>query len=235
MPKIVLIEKTGAVKTITVKDFTKETLYKKAGFKTSEGFSLQHTWGVEDGIDHSIQLYAKKTGRAGQENKYDFPPPVDSALFFGSCLLVGIDPQTGSVVDLESDDWEEIYEYLFGGFEDVGSNDSDDEDEDEEDIDTEDELDAIKKTTGTEVKQTKQGYAKDGFIVDDDEDEEDAYESEASDASCDTPPPKKRSAKGRKPAEKQTKKQTSTVIQVQLENDLQMEECESELSEESYE
>jgi hypothetical protein len=239
MPKIVLIEKSGVAKTLTVKDFTEETLYKKAGFKLSEGFSLQHTWGAEDGVDQSIKLYAKKNGRAGQENKYDFPPPVDSALFFGSCVLVGTDPKTGAVVDLESDDWEEIYEYLFGGFEDVGSDDSDGEGE--EDVDTDDELDAIRKTTGEEIKQTKQGYAKDGFIVDDDETEEDAYESEESDESGDTPipTPKKNAKKGRKPNASNKHANGSILSAGQLQNvaqdtDLKLEDCESELSEESY-
>lgn len=219
MPKIVVIDKSGTVKTVSVKDFTAETLYKKAGFKTGDGFKLQHTWGADDGLDHLIKLYAKKNGKAGQENKYDFPPPVDSALFFGQCILVGGDLTTGEVVDLTEDDWEEIYEFLFGGFEDL---DSDDEDDDEDDVETEDELETIQKTTGVIVKQTKQGYAKDGFIVDDDEEEED--EKSSDEESDDTPPPKKLLVKGRKPVAPQILTPVSQVV----------EDCESELSEESY-
>ena len=192
MPKIIIIEKTGTLKELNVKDFSEETLYKKAGLKSKEGFGLQHTWGPDDSIDHSIRLYAKKTGRAGQENKYDFPPPVDNVLFFGSCILVGHDVDTGEVVDLEEDDWEEIYEYLFGGFEDIGESDDDDE---EDDVDTEDELENIRKKTGVVVKQTKQGYAKDGFIVDDDEENDADEEFETEDSDEDTPPPKKRTTR----------------------------------------
>jgi hypothetical protein len=225
MPKIVIIEKSGTVKTVTVKDIAENTLYKKAGFKSGEGFVLQHTWGTEDGLDQSIKLYGKKTGRAGQENKYDFPPPVDEVLFFGSCVLVGSDPKTNNTIDLEEEDWEEIYDYLFGGFEDVGSEDSE-----EDDVDTEDELEEIKKNTGVVVKQTKQGYAKDGFIVDDEEEEDEEAEVESSDESYDTPP-KKIAAKGRKPAAAKTKPVQNVV---ESEPPLQMEDCESELSEESY-
>ena len=224
MPKIVIIEKSGTVKTAAVKDIAENTLYKKAGFKSGEGFVLQHTWGTEDGLDQSIKLYGKKTGRAGQENKYDFPPPVDEVLFFGACVLVGSDPKTNNTIDLEAEDWEEIYDYLFGGFEDVGSEDSE-----EDDVDTEDELAEIKKNTGVVVKQTKQGYAKDGFIVDD-EDEEGPDEPESSDESYDTPP-KKTATKGRKPAAAKTKPVQNVV---ESEPPLQMEDCESELSEESY-
>jgi len=234
MPKIVIIEKSGTLKTVSVKDFTEETLYKKAGLKTGEGFVLQHTWGVEDGLDQSIKLYAKKSGRAGQENKYDFPPPVDEVLFFGPCALVGSDLSTGKPVDLEEEDWEEIYEFLFGGFEDLGSDDSDD---DEEDLDTDEELDVIQKTTGTVVKQTKQGYVKDGFIVDDDESEPESEESLLSEESEDTPP-KKLLVKGRKPAAAKSTTSKSVPVavqpQTQIEMNLQIEDCESELSEESY-
>ena len=218
MTKIIIIEKVGTLKVLNVKDFSEDTLYKKAGLKSNEGFCLQHTWDRDDGLDHSIQLYAKKTGRAGQENKYDFPPPVDNTLFFGPCVLVGRDVDTGEVVDLEEDDWEEIYEYLFGGFEEIGESD----DEDEEDIDTEDELEAIQKKTGVVVKQTKQGYAKDGFIVDDDE-EEDTEESDE-----DTPPPKRRMTRNDSARNEKSK------IEVQPEDDTHVEDCESELSEESY-
>jgi hypothetical protein len=231
MPKIVIIEKSGTLKTVSVKDFTEETLYKKAGLKTGEGFVLQHTWGAEDGLDQSIKLYAKNTGRAGQENKYDFPPPVDEVLYFGSCALVGSDLSTGKPVDLDEEDWEEIYEFLFGGFEDLGSEDS----EDEEDVDTDEELEAIQKTTGTVVKQTKQGYAKDGFIV---EDEDEDAESEESEDSEDTPP-KKLLVKGRKPSAAKSNATKPVPVAVQqpqtnMETNLQIEDCESELSEESY-
>ena len=241
MPKIVIIEKSGTLKTASVKDFVEETLYKKAGLKSGEGFVLQHTWGTEDGLDQSIKLYAKKTGRAGQENKYDFPPPVDDVLFFGPCVLVGSDLKTGKPVDLDEEDWEEIYEFLFGGFEDLGSEDS----EDEEDVDTEDELEAIQKTTGTVVKQTKQGYAKDGFIVDDEEEseeslrsEEESEESSDSDEESEDTPPKKLLVKGRKPTAKSNATKPVPVVvqqpQTYMETNLQIEDCESELSEESY-
>lgn len=226
MPKIVVIEKSGTLKTVSVKDVSVETLYKKAGLKSGDGFVLQHTWGADDELDQSIQLYAKKSGRAGQENKYDFPPPVDEMLFFGACVLVGSDLKTGNAVDLEEDDWEEIYEFLFGGFEDLDSDDSDDD----EDVDTEEELDTIQKTTGTVVKQTKQGYAKDGFIVDDDEVSDESGPSSESDEDSYHTPPKKLLVKGRKP----NAAKSNASVSEQPDTNLRVEDCESELSEESY-
>ena len=61
-----------------------------------------------------------------QENKYEFPPPIDSVLFFGGCVLVA--KSDNSIVDLRISSWNKIYETLMGGFEDL-----DEEGEDEED------------------------------------------------------------------------------------------------------
>jgi hypothetical protein len=243
MPKIVVIDRLGELKTVNVKDINADNLYKKAGLKSGEGFVLQHTWSQEDGIDQSIELYGKTKGKAGQENKYDFPPPVDSALFFGPCVLLGKDASTGFVVDLDEDEWEEIYEFLFGGFEDIDTEDSDDED----DIDTDDEVAALSKSTGTVVAQTKNGYVKDGFIVSD-EDADDDYEE--SEEESEEERPKKRASKKTtlaksiaamikpKPAkekkERSTKEKESAAIQEFTQPLIHLEDCESELSEESY-
>ena len=225
MHKIVVIEKAGTLKTVTVKDFTEESLYKKAGLKVGEGFVLQHTWGAEDGLDQSIKLYGKKTGRAGQENKYDFPPPVDNVLFFGPCILICSDLETGKTIDLAKSDWEEIYEYLFGGFENVGSEDSDDSDL-SDDIATDDEIDALQKSEGIIVKQTKQGYAKDGFIVDDEDEEEDSSDSSSSEEEI---VPIKKRVENIGPVSV-----PNPIPNPVLEDDLQIDDCESELSEEPY-
>jgi hypothetical protein len=257
MTKIVVVDRSGELKTVKVKDITAENIYKKAGLKSGENFALQHSWGQEDGLDQRIELYAKSTGKAGQENKYDFPPPVDEKLFFGPCVLLGKDAN-GNFVDLDEAEWEEIYEFLFGGFEDIGSEDSDDA---EDDIDTDDEVEALTKSTGTIIERTKQGYAKDGFIVDDDEDYEDE-DAESDESSVKPSPSKKKSAKAlaeplakalaeplakalAEPLAKDladTKKTSSDKKKLKqvvlkepiVEQVLDVEDCESELSEESY-
>jgi hypothetical protein len=93
-------------------------------------------------------LYAKKRGKAGHENKYEFPPPVDYTLYFGSCLLVN---PSG---DLTIEMWNEFYESIMQ-FEDIEET----EDEEEEVVEGE----------------FSHGYLKDGFVVSDNELEEEPY------------------------------------------------------------
>ena len=163
---IVIVEKSGDLKSTTMKDFKEEELFKKCGFKKGEDFVKQHDWSVRTGgKKYVISVYGKTDGRANSENKYDFPPPIDSTLFFGSCAIVAKD-ETGAYTDLSVEMWNKIYEKLFGGFEDLAATALEDENE-------EDELANVPK----EMK-TKDGYLKDGFVVSDEDEEEPVDETE---------------------------------------------------------
>ena len=155
---IIIVERLGSLKLLSIKDFKLEDLHKKCGFKKSQDFIKQIEWNVKcDGKKYLIQVFAKTDGRANSENKYDFPPPIDTKLFYGSCAVVGQikkEDGTKSYINLSIPFWNKIYEKLFGGFEDLATTAKEDEEE-------EDELDNIPKE-----KKTKQGYLKDGFVVD---------------------------------------------------------------------
>jgi hypothetical protein len=172
---IIIVERLGSLKLLSVKDFKLDDLYKKCGFKKSEDFNKQTEWNVKlNGTKYIIQLYAKIEGRANSENKYDFPPPVDSKLFYGSCALVGqIKNSDGTkmLTNLRLPIWNKIYEKLFGGFDDLAATIKEDEEE-------EDELANVPKE-----KKTKHGYLKDGFVVDSsDTEEQTPTESELSES-----------------------------------------------------
>jgi hypothetical protein len=157
-------------------------LSKKCGYRNHDGFSCYHTWRYknkskrnskkrvfslnETEHEHEpiipkyiyIDVWAKTDGRAGNENKYELPPPIDELIIFGNIALVArIDNETA--VDLTVEMWNVIYENLFGGFEDLATSAVEDENEI-------DELDSI-----PQHKKTSNGYLKDGFIVEDDDDD----------------------------------------------------------------
>lgn len=158
---IIIVEKTGTLKSLVVKEFKDDVLFKKCGFQKADGFQEQNTWNVKYNNEKIyISVFGKKEGRANSENKYDFPPPIDNTLFFGSCAILAIKSDKKTYIDLSLEMWEKIYEKLFGGFEDLTSSALDDEDEI-------DELAFVPKE-----KKTKNGYLKDGFVVDSDGEEE---------------------------------------------------------------
>jgi hypothetical protein len=162
---IIIVEKSGLLKTLLIKDFKEEELYKKCGFKKADDFVKQTEWSSKiEGKKYYVEVFAKTDGRANSENKYDFPPPIDNTLFFGSCAIIAYTKNTDGnklYIDLTIPLWLKIYEKLFGGFEDLVATALEDEEE-------EDELANVPKE-----KKTKHGYLKDGFVVDSSETDDD--------------------------------------------------------------
>ena len=156
---IIIVEKSGFLKQLSVKDFNENALFKKCGFKKMEDFEKYTEWSISyDGNDYLINVYGKTKGRANNENKYEFPPPIDNTVFFGSCCIVLKKKIDGIYMNLTLDIWAKIYKLLFGGFEDLDAT----KDEDKTDIDV------LKLVSADRL--TSDGYLKDGFVVDSDED-----------------------------------------------------------------
>jgi len=180
-PKILIVEKSGEIKEVhylgdvcvSKEEINLAEISKRAGHKNPDGFDHVETWNIPlNDQEYSIRLYGKIRGRANYENKYEFPPPVDTLLLFGSCALIRYDAQTNQIIGLSAKEWSNIYEYLYGGFDDLDDTDDNTEEEEDEEY---------------EIK-TKTGYKKDGFVVDDDDEknsdgdgdgeEEEEYEDE---------------------------------------------------------
>ena len=154
MTTIVIVNKSGELKDLVIKDLNEDELYKKCGFRKNNNFNKCTLWKVDiENKRYNIELYAKNDGKANTENKYDFPPPIDTELYFGNCCLINRDEKTNNIIDITSKEWLKIYDKLFGGFYDL----------DDEEL-SEDELDNI-----PDEYKTKSGYLKDGFVVDSDE------------------------------------------------------------------
>ena len=174
MPSIVVVEKTGELKVREYKSTNTDELYKKCNLKKPDGFDKVMEWGYSKKGDNplTVELWARSDGQANQENKYDFPPPVDSELFFGSCALLSRDSSM-KIVDLTVEKWNKVYEHLFGGFETLADNADEDEEE-------EDELENVPSSM-----KTKDGYLKDGFIIEDVLEDADADADVDADADAD--------------------------------------------------
>ena len=214
MTYIVIIDKNGIIKETNIKEYNSLELYKKANFKSAEGFSLQHKWIV--GTNQQIAIYGKKNGKAGQENKYDFPPPIDTVLFFGGCVLVSeniLEPN--KINDLRITEWKTIYEKLMGGFEDLKDTDEEEDDEEEED------------------KEPNE-YVCDDFLVEDDDIDYDDLSVEEEEEEEDKIISKKKKNNKKKDKKSSKKDKTGDIIMTTNNNDNTYLDCQSELEEEEY-
>lgn len=148
---ILLVAKTGIVNAVNVKEVVEADLYKRAGFKHVDGFEKR---AVYPNGDKEIHVFGKVSGRAGQENKYEFPPPIAETLFFGTVVLVSKVNDTNTSLTVA--EWEQLYDVLMGGFEDLADS----------------ETTISSSGEDSSVQLTHEGYVKDNFVVDDDDEEE---------------------------------------------------------------
>jgi hypothetical protein len=173
MVKIVVVNKGGECSETEFKGSDEIELFKKCNFRKSDAFSSHNTWTLKiDGITHNITLWARSSGKHNVINKFEFPPPMDTPLFYGSCALIS-HKNNKSQQDLTLDVWNKAYTKLFGGFENLADTAKEDENE-------EDELDNVPAKY-----KTKEGFLKDGFVVDNDSNETDPTD-EHSESELDT-------------------------------------------------
>ena len=234
---VLIIDKNGEITEKKIKNVSFDNLYKKCNYKTEKYFSLLHEFNNLKLLNNNkLQLYGKSNGRAGSENKYDFPPPIDNVLYFGTLIMIQVNDD-GKIIELKKQLWDKIYNHLFKGFEDLSTTAKMDELEI-------DELDYI-----DDKYKTKEGYLKDGFIVsdnveddEDDDDDSESYHNSDSDNDGDTESYDKKSSKkltyssANKMIKKNIKKKiTNNEIQIIQTNDYTVDdESDIELSCDEY-
>jgi hypothetical protein len=150
---IIIIEKDGQFKELTVKEFNTGELYKKCGFKQSSQFEKHYEWPIQE-LDLTIELYGKTIGRTNFENSVVFPKPMHKTKFYGNCVVVAKTLATSDYVSLKREQWIQVFEALHE-VEELDKTAAEDENE-------VDELATVPKHL-----KTKDGYLKDGFVVSD--------------------------------------------------------------------
>ena len=156
--EIILVDKIACLKKYKIKEFSIEHLYKKCGFKNDNNFQAICEWKVSINNIHFIRLYGKSKGKANYENKYEFPHPFNT-LLFGTAVLVGFN-ESNHPCSISLDEWNNAIIIINKGIFDLAKT----KEEDDHEID---ELELI-----PDKYKTKQGYLKDGFVIDSESDTE---------------------------------------------------------------
>ena len=141
--------------------------------------------------DYTISVFAFQNGKAGQENKFELPPPIDTALYFG-CLIV-IAHNNDKIITITREMFNEFYDKVFDGFVNLDGEDtwSEEEEENTEDREfivddnyieyesnhttTEDEDDSYEEETEEETEEEEVSLESE---TDEDEDELGSNENE---------------------------------------------------------
>ena len=156
--EIILVDKIASLKKYKIKEFSIEHLYKKCGFKNDNHFEVVCEWRVKINNIATIRVYGKIKGKVNYENKYEFPHPFNT-LLFGTAVLVGFN-ESNHPCSISLDEWNNAIIIINKGIFDLAKT----KEEDDNEID---ELEII-----PDKYKTKQGYLKDGFVVDSESDTE---------------------------------------------------------------
>jgi len=92
--------------------------------KNNKYISKLNTWKYND---YDFVIYGCENGNAGEENKYDLPPPIDCELYFDDLYIIKL--KNNKLTNLTIEEYNTFYNDCFGGFEDIQSSE---EEEDEE-------------------------------------------------------------------------------------------------------
>lgn len=132
--KVIVVRRNGSLCVKTVEHLS--DLYRLCKYKTEKGFELLHRWGL-------YELWGKRTGKDGHENKYELPSPHENTIFFGALAIV----KQGASLDLN--EWTQWYNIKMGGSEKL-------------------EYEAVSEEESlySDDEFTTEGYLKDDFVVD---------------------------------------------------------------------
>jgi len=126
MLKATLIDKTDELKTIEINVDDIETYTINKGYGK---ISQLHIWKYEN---LEVIIYGWENGHRKNINKHELPSPLDNNLFYGD--LVVLLKENEEYDDFPKEDYNEFYEYMFGGFDSCNSTDDTDLDNDEYDF-----------------------------------------------------------------------------------------------------
>ena len=121
MIKAVILDMSGRKKKVMIDDKTslKKQIKK---FLKKKGTGNAQKLGSWTYNNNKVKLYGWEDGNAGKENKHEIPPPYDTNLYFGDLLIVN--SHGNNLINFTQDDYNNFFEEMYGGFEDLGDTDT---------------------------------------------------------------------------------------------------------------
>ena len=124
MKKVIVVSQSGLPIEKEINKLSSNCISRTLSKKGKGKIQNINNWEIDG---HDIKLYGFEDGEAGEENKFELPPPVDEKLLFGELLFAKLTDE--KLDNLDIDEFTEFYNETMGGFEDL----EDSEDSEEED------------------------------------------------------------------------------------------------------
>jgi len=79
-----------------------------------------YTWDFEA---EKIEMYGYIEGKEKEINKLELPEPIENKFYYNELIFFSLNDKN-EYIDLDEEDFEDFYDIIFGGFDDIDSEDS---------------------------------------------------------------------------------------------------------------
>ncbi len=78
------------------------------------------TWDFDE---EKIEMYGYDDGKEKEINKLELPEPIENDFYYNELIFFLLN-EDNEYIDLDKEDFEDFYDIIFGGFDDIDSEDS---------------------------------------------------------------------------------------------------------------
>ena len=79
-----------------------------------------YTWFFDE---EKIEMYGYINGKEKEINKLELPEPIENEFYYNELIFFSLNDDN-EYIDLDEEDYEDFYDMIFGGFDDIDSEDS---------------------------------------------------------------------------------------------------------------
>ena len=116
--KATLITKNNDLKNVNINPFRLEDYVENKGKNAIEQLHIFNYDNLK------VIIYGWTEGKENQINRHELPEPIENTLFYGDLLVLL--RENDELVDFPKEEYEEFYDYIFGGFDSCDENDDED-------------------------------------------------------------------------------------------------------------
>jgi hypothetical protein len=88
--------------------------------KIQKDLKKVYTWDFDE---DKIEMYGYINGKEKDINRLELPEPLENKFYYNELVFFSLN-ENNEYIDLDEEDFEDFYDMIFGGFDDIDSEDS---------------------------------------------------------------------------------------------------------------
>jgi len=121
MVKFIIISKSQDITNEELDEVTLKNIHELLQNNRKEkDLKKLYTWDFED---EKMEMYGYIEGKEKDINKLELPEPIENKFYYNELIFFSLNDDN-EYIDLDEEDFEDFYDMIFGGFDDIDSEDS---------------------------------------------------------------------------------------------------------------